>query len=91
MTTPVDLTYPAILDTVRTCIVPGRTESHALLVWFLQHYFRLDEVEAQDSVCDGPDDKGIDAIYIDEIMHETRRKSTPSRSTSRHGTLSDST
>ncbi len=60
-----DLTYPAILGAIKTEVVAGRTESHALLVWFLQHYFRLDELEAQETVCDGPDDKGIDGIYID--------------------------
>jgi AIPR protein len=64
----VRLDYPAILDSIKTCLVPGRTESHALLVWFLQHYFRLDEVQSQDTVCDGPDDKGIDGIYVDENL-----------------------
>jgi hypothetical protein len=63
-----DLTYPAILNFIKPSIVPGRTESHALLVWFLQHYFRLDELEAQETVCDGPDDKGVDGIYVDENL-----------------------
>lgn len=62
------LVYPPILDTIRGCIIPGRTESHAFLVWFLQHYFRLDETEAQDTVCDGPDDKGVDGIYVDSNL-----------------------
>ena len=66
-TTPV-LTYPEILDTIRLFLVPGRTESHAFLVWFLQHYYRFDETEAQDTVCDGPDDKGVDGIYVDENL-----------------------
>lgn len=60
-----DLTYPAILNAIKTEVVAGRTESHAFLVWFLQHYFRLDELEAQETVCDGPDDKGVDGIYVD--------------------------
>lgn len=63
-----DLTYPGILSTIKASLVPGRTESHALLVWFLQHYFRLDELEAQETVCDGPDDKGIDGIYVDNNL-----------------------
>jgi hypothetical protein len=62
------LEYPSILDSIKSCLVPGRTESHAFLVWFLQYYFRLDETEAQESVCDGPDDKGVDGIYIDENL-----------------------
>ena len=68
MPTTLDLTYPAVLDRIRNCAVPGRTESHAILVWFLQNYFRLDEIDSQDSVCDGTDDKGIDAIYVDEKL-----------------------
>lgn len=68
MPNALQLTYPAILESIKTCLVPGRTESHAFLVWFLQHYFRLDETEAQDTVCDGPDDKGVDGIYIDENL-----------------------
>ena len=63
-----DLAYPAILDTIKPCLIPRRTESHAFLVWFLQHYYRLDETEAQDTVCDGPDDKGIDGVYVDENL-----------------------
>jgi hypothetical protein len=68
MTTPLDLTYPGILAWIERSNVLGRTESHALLVWFLQNYFRLDEFAAQDAVCDGPDDKGIDAIYVNENL-----------------------
>lgn len=68
MPSRVELTYPAVLDTIKSCIVPGRTESHAFLVWFLEHYFRLDDTEAQDTVCDGPDDKGVDGLYIDDNL-----------------------
>jgi hypothetical protein len=44
--------------------VPGRTEARAFLAWFLEHYYRLEETDAQDAVCDGPDDKGVDGIYV---------------------------
>ncbi len=64
----IDLTYPAILRVIRREAVSGRTESHAFLVWFLQHFFRLDESEAQETVCDGPDDKGIDGVYVDSNL-----------------------
>jgi hypothetical protein len=63
-----DLTYPEILNAIKTEAVVGRTESHAFLVWFLEHYFRLDELEAQETVCDGPDDKGVDGIYVDQNL-----------------------
>ena len=65
--TNVDFTYPKILDAFAP-IVHGRTESHAFLVWFLMHFMRLDDTEAQDAVCDGPDDKGIDGIYVDSNL-----------------------
>lgn len=60
--------YPAILEVIKQCLIPGRTESHSFLVWFLQHYYRLDDTESLDTVCDGPDDKGIDGIYVDENL-----------------------
>jgi hypothetical protein len=50
--------------------VPGRTKSVALLLWFLNTVFRLDEIEAQDSVCDKQGDAGFDAIAIDDIHQE---------------------
>ncbi|MGW0161437.1 AIPR family protein [Mycobacterium sp. NPDC003323] len=49
-------------------LVSGRTESRAFLGWFLENYYRLDETEAQDAICDGPDDKGIDGIYVDHTL-----------------------
>ena len=63
-----DVNYPQILDTIKPCMVKGRTESHSFLVWFLRNYYRLDETQAIDTVCDGPDDKGIDGIYVDENL-----------------------
>ena len=63
----IDFTYPKVLDAVGP-IAHGRTESHAFLVWFLMHFMRLDDTEAQDAVCDGPDDKGVDGIYVDSNL-----------------------
>jgi len=64
----VNLDYPGLLDTIKADLAPGRTESHAFLLWFLKNYYRLDDIDAADAVCDGPDDKGIDAIYVDENL-----------------------
>jgi hypothetical protein len=36
----------------------------------LRHVKRLDENEAPDAVCDGPGDKGIDGIWVDELGEE---------------------
>lgn len=63
-----ELDYPNLLDTLTLELAPGRTQSHAMLLWFLKNYYRLDEVDAVDAVCDGPDDKGIDGIYVDENL-----------------------
>jgi hypothetical protein len=61
---PLDLVYPAILRTFGRHAVRGATESRALLAWFLDNYYRLNDLEIQDSICDGHGDKGIDGIYI---------------------------
>lgn len=68
MNIPPDFDYPAIRDVIKPCLVDGRTESHSFLVWYLQNYYRLDETDSLDTVCDGPNDKGIDGIYIDENL-----------------------
>jgi len=63
-----DLNYPAILRECRAHTAEGRAESRAFLAWFLEHYYRLEEITAQDCVCDGPDDKGVDGIYVDDNL-----------------------
>lgn len=68
MTSPLTLEYPAILANFGNHLVAGRLESRAFLGWFLEHYYRLDETDAQDAICDGPDDKGIDGLYVDENL-----------------------
>ena len=67
---PLDLTYPNIVGAFGNHNIPGRTESRAFLGWFLEHYYRLEETEAQDAICDGFDDKGVDGIYIDENLEK---------------------
>lgn len=67
---PLDLTYPAILSSFGGHTVKGGTESRAFLAWFLENYYRLDDVEVYDSVCDGKGDKGVDGIYINEGLRQ---------------------
>jgi len=43
-----------------------RQDSAAFLVWYLVNFFRLDEQDARDTICDNSGDKGIDGIWIDE-------------------------
>src|SRR3546814_16735535 len=68
MTAALDLSYPAILKLFGNHLIAGRVESRALLGWFLENYYRLDETDAQDAICDGPDDKGVDGIFVDEYI-----------------------
>jgi len=68
MSSTLNLEYPAILSHFGDHLISGRLESRAFLGWFLEHYYRLDATDAQDAICDGSDDKGIDGIYIDENL-----------------------
>ena len=63
-----NLAYPAILQLFGRHAVKQRTESRQLLAWFLENYYRLEESEVDDCICDGPDDKGLDAIYANETL-----------------------
>jgi len=58
----------------------ARDESAAFLIWFLKNFFRLEEQDAVDSVCDHKNDKGIDGIYIDdeeEVIYLFQSKFSP--------------
>lgn len=35
--------------------------------WFLENIFRLDEIDADDACVDAKHDKGVDAIYVDDV------------------------
>lgn len=59
--------YPDLLQLFPRYLDPTkRSESASFLIWYLENYFRLDELEAVDSVCDQRGDKGIDGIYFSE-------------------------
>lgn len=47
-----------------------RNDNSAFLIWFLKNIFCLSEQESVDSVVDGPRDKGIDGIWVDENDEE---------------------
>lgn len=61
-----DLSYPTILNYINPYKGSKRTESAAFLIWYLVNYYRLDELEATDCVCDQSGDKGVDGIYVNE-------------------------
>jgi AIPR protein len=62
----IDLSYPKLLDLFRKHLSPKRSESASFLIWYLQNYYRLDEGEAVDSVCDQRGDKGVDGIFVND-------------------------
>jgi hypothetical protein len=47
-----------------------RNDNSAFLIWFLKNIFCLSEQESVDSVVDGPRDKGIDGMWVDENDEE---------------------
>lgn len=61
-----NLSYPAILQSIAAYKSEKRTESAAFLAWYLVNYYRLDDLEAVDCICDQPGDKGVDGIYVNE-------------------------
>ena len=61
-----DLSYSNVQKLVSPYSGGSRTESRAFLVWFLENLYRLESTAAADCVCDGPDDKGVDGIYVEE-------------------------
>jgi len=62
------LKYPEILKLFGVHAMKERTESRAFLAWFLENYYRLDQMEVSDCICDGNYDKGVDGIYVNEQL-----------------------
>lgn len=51
-------------------LIGDRTESAAMLAWFLEHVWRMEPDEVEVALCDGGNDKGIDAIVVDNDARE---------------------
>jgi hypothetical protein len=62
----IKLGYPDILQEFKQHLDPKRSESAAFLIWYLENYYRLDTLEAVDSVCDQKGDKGVDGIFVND-------------------------
>lgn len=65
-----DLDYENLTGILAPYIKKGRPEARAFLGWFLENIYRLDDTAADDALCDNPNDKGVDAIYVDDINEE---------------------
>lgn len=60
-----------LLETaIAPCRIGNRTESVALLAWFLENVWRMEPEDVDDAICDGGGDKGIDALEIDDDLRE---------------------
>ena len=62
----IDVDYPQLLELFPAHIDPKRSESASFLIWYLEKYYRLDTLEAVDSVCDQKGDKGVDGIFVND-------------------------
>lgn len=65
-----ELHYQNILKLSGKHIEKGRPESAAFLNWFLEDVFNLDDVDADDAICDGHYDQGIDGLYVSDVDQE---------------------
>ena len=70
MSTKLPLKFPGITQLLGAYAVNQRTESRQFLAWFLHNYYRLDESDVDDAICDGPDDKTVDGLFVDEPNNE---------------------
>lgn len=62
----IDVDYPQLLTLFPEHRDPKRSESAAFLIWYLEHYYRLDAQDAIDAVCDQKGDRGVDGIFVDD-------------------------
>jgi len=65
-----DLHYQNALKLAAKHTEKGRPESAAFLNWFLENLYNLDDVDADDAICDGNYDQGIDGIYVSDVDQE---------------------
>src|SRR5690242_9433832 len=66
--------------------IGNRTQSAALLAWFLETVWRVDPEEVADSICDARGDKGIDALIVDDdaleiTIFQSKWREDPEKST----------
>jgi hypothetical protein len=65
-----DLLYGKLIKLIARQTEKGRSESASFLNWFLENIYRLNDVDADDAICDESNDKGIDGIFVDNANQE---------------------
>ena len=63
-----DFSYPNVLNLIDEHRDPNRSESASFLLWYLENYYRLDHLDAADAICDQSGDKGIDGIWVNDLV-----------------------
>lgn len=59
--------YQDLVDVARPSPHEGLKQERAtLLLWFIRNVFGVDDLEAYDYICDGPDDHGIDGLFLEK-------------------------
>ena len=62
--------FETLEEILRRFDAKGRSSSAAFVIWFLRTIYRMDDVEAEDAVCDATDDGGIDGLITDDDLKE---------------------
>ncbi len=84
-----DLQYQNLLPRLKKFKDAGLSESNSFQGWFLENVYRLDEVAARDSICDSPNDKGVDGVYVDDANEEIHIIQTKLRQNDKPGGEND--
>ncbi len=83
---PQDMEYANLVKIIKSFTDKGRPVSIAFLNWFLEHIYRLDQVSAEDVICDKNNDRGIDGIYV---YHEQLEVHVFQSKTKQNGAVGD--
>src|SRR5436190_21635110 len=62
--------HKLIAEQITPHYIGTRTQAAALLAWFLQTVWRMEDSDVDVAICDGGGDKGIDAIVVDDELAE---------------------
>ena len=58
--------YKDLLTEIKPYLATGRSESASFLAWYFSNYYRLEDTDAIDCVCDQPGDRGVDGVYLNQ-------------------------
>lgn len=62
--------HQPIQDELQRHLKGTRTESAALLAWFLEAVWRVEPEDIDEAICDGTGDKGIDGLLVNDDLAE---------------------